>query len=82
MKEILTYEKVIKLPIRKVKWLDATDRTVKISELDDKIDVDLVTERTTIGWLYRDNKNVIVLIRDVTEDGEVELCSIPKKWVI
>jgi uncharacterized protein with PhoU and TrkA domain len=78
----MKYEEIKKLPVKKVTWLDATDKTLNIKELENKTDINLLTERTTIGWLYKTDKDKIILIRDVTEDGDIEISTIPKKWII
>ena len=78
------YKDIVKLPVKKVVWMDATSRTdVKITDLNKHpIDLNLLTERTTIGWVFKEDKERIILIHDITSDGDIELTTIPKGWVV
>ena len=79
MFENISYETIIKKPITIVTWLDATDRTIN---LKNKTDINLLTERKTIGILIHKDSEKIMLCRDITEDGDVEITTIPKDWVV
>ncbi len=81
IKEKLTYQNIQKLPLKRIKWMDATDQTFSIKELENMPD-NLLTERVSVGWVWKITKDKIILIQDITKDGDVEVSCIPKPWVI
>ena len=65
-----------------VTWNDACDHTdISLDELNKKGIKTWLVLRTTYGKLFKENKDVVIVIRDETEDGDCEITAIPKPWV-
>ena len=77
----LDYNSIIKLPLVRVKWIDATDQTFTLKELEELPNT-LLTERVTVGFLYKTLKDKIIIIKDITKDEDCEISCVPKPWVI
>ena len=66
-----------------VTWLDAADHTdISLTDLGNKSPKSWLMKRTTYGKLFKENKDVIILIRDQDSEDDCEITVIPKPWVI
>jgi Ni2+-binding GTPase involved in maturation of urease and hydrogenase len=64
-----------------IRWLDAADHT-EINKEDIVSSIDYLVERTTYGVVLIEDEHGIVLMRDETDDGTVEITVIPKRMII
>ena len=74
----MNYEDVLKLEVVKVKWMDANDDVLKLDSYEKEISL---CERVTVGFLLRETKDIITIVRDITIDGDLEVTNIPTAWV-
>jgi len=64
-----------------ITWVDATEGSKSIDEIDLISPEEFLIERISYGKLYKENKYAYVLI--TTEDrGLIEYIAIPKNWAI
>lgn len=64
-----------------VKWVDAADDTeVALHKITNS--KDFLVERTTVGWLAVEDEDGVVLIRDMDQDKDCEICAIPKQMLV
>ena len=55
---------------------------IPMKDIVSKSVADFLYTRTSIGWLYKEDKDGVLLLQDIGQDDVCEVCAIPKRMLV